>query len=72
MSSGKRPTGAAKGKQSDTEALCRPPPPPVDKHPEWPFERCGLLLGYSLGYFLHRKLLFRKLPWNSMFCTERV
>ena len=27
MSSGERPTGAAKGKQSDTEALCQPPPP---------------------------------------------
>ena len=25
MSSGKRPIGAAKGKQSDTEALCQPP-----------------------------------------------
>ena len=30
MSSGKRPIGAAKGKQSDTEALCQPPPPRVD------------------------------------------
>ena len=28
MSSGARPIGAAKGKQSDTEALCQPPPPP--------------------------------------------
>ena len=28
MSSGERPMGAAKGKQSDTEALCHPPPPP--------------------------------------------
>ena len=28
MSSGERPTGAAKGKQSDTEALCQLPPPP--------------------------------------------
>ena len=26
MSSGERPTGAAKGKQSDTEALCQTPP----------------------------------------------
>ena len=25
MSSGERPIGAAKGKQSDTEALCQPP-----------------------------------------------
>ena len=29
MSSGERPIGAAKGKQSDTEALCQPPPPPA-------------------------------------------
>ena len=28
MSSGERPIGAAKGKQSGTEALCQPPPPP--------------------------------------------
>ena len=28
MSSGERPIGAAKGKQSDTEAFCQPPPPP--------------------------------------------
>ena len=27
MSSEERPIGAAKGKQSDTEALCQPPPP---------------------------------------------
>ena len=27
MSSGERPIGAGKGKQSDTEALCQPPPP---------------------------------------------
>ena len=27
MSSGERPIGAVKGKQSDTEALCQPPPP---------------------------------------------
>ena len=29
MSSGERPIGAAKGKQSNTEALCKPPPPPL-------------------------------------------
>ena len=29
MSSGERPIGAAKGTQPDTEALCRPPPPPL-------------------------------------------
>ena len=28
MSSGERPIGAAKGKQSNTEALCQPPSPP--------------------------------------------
>ena len=28
LSSGKRPIGAAKGKPSDTEAFCQPPPPP--------------------------------------------
>ena len=30
MSSGERPIGAAKGKQSDTEAFCQPPPPPPE------------------------------------------
>ena len=30
MHSGERPIGAAKGKQSDTEALCQPPPPPLE------------------------------------------
>ena len=29
MSSGEAPIGTAKGKQSDTEALCQPPPPQV-------------------------------------------
>ena len=33
MSSGERPIGAAKGKQSDTEALCQPPPPPPGTPP---------------------------------------
>ena len=34
MSSGERPIGAAKGRQSDTEDLCQPPPPPklLDLH----------------------------------------
>ena len=31
MSSGERPIGAAKGKQSDGEALCQTPPP----YPPW-------------------------------------
>ena len=33
MSSGKRPIGAAKGKQPNTEALCPPPPPSQDPFP---------------------------------------
>ena len=33
MSSGERPIGAAKGKQSDTEALCQAPPPPSLRTP---------------------------------------
>ena len=36
MSSGERPIGAAKGKQSDTEALCHPPPPPQASQAMWP------------------------------------
>ena len=32
MSSGERPIGAANGKQSDTEALCHPPPLPLFKY----------------------------------------
>ena len=31
MSSGERPIGTAKGKQSDTEALCQTPPPPQEQ-----------------------------------------
>ena len=34
MSSGERPTGAAKGKQIDTEALCQPPPPKKQTPPQ--------------------------------------
>ena len=43
MSSGERPIGAAKGKQSDTEALCQPPPPPPRTKVKWrmPQERAG-------------------------------
>ena len=33
MSSGERPIGAATGKQSDTEALCQPPPPRLCRTP---------------------------------------
>ena len=48
MSSGERPIGTAKGKQSDTEALCQPPPPPGG------LESAGL--SFSLNYlFLPRR-----------------
>ena len=33
MSSGERPIGAAKGKQTDTEALCQTPPPTLPPTP---------------------------------------
>ena len=33
MCSGERPTGTAKGKQPNTEALCQPPPPPPPQQP---------------------------------------
>ena len=36
MSSGERPIGAARGKQSDTEALCHPPPPTPSVTPSAP------------------------------------
>ena len=45
MSSGERPIGAAKGKQSDTEALCQPaPPPPIPPC----FARQSLIAHHSL------------------------
>ena len=44
MCSGERPIGAAKGKQSDTKALCQPPPP-LSNAPAYvvhhPPVRCG-------------------------------
>ena len=44
MSSGERPIGAAKGKQTNTMASCQPPPPPlftpaVEDQPQNDFER---------------------------------
>ena len=48
MSSGERPIGAAKGKQSDTEALCQPPPPPP-RPPEVIFTRLVGKLAYGGG-----------------------
>ena len=43
MSSGERPIGAAKGKQSDTEALCQPPPPPDHSGAELGFNSLNVL-----------------------------
>ena len=43
MSSGERPLGAATGKQSDTGALCNPPPPRVE------VDRRSLLQGVLAG-----------------------
>ena len=49
MSSGERPIGAAKGKQTDTEALCQPPPPALSLDPRsnpgpgWPAVEPSLL-----------------------------
>ena len=46
MSSGERPIGAAKGKQSDTEALCQPPPFSYGVQPFKHFPADGM--GWSL------------------------
>ena len=46
MSSGERPIGAAKGKRSDIEALCQPPPPP-DGLKQHRFSWGPLELGHS-------------------------
>ena len=48
MSSGERPMGAAKGKQSDIEALCHPPLPPC------PGPRCVSFEVASLCEQAHR------------------
>ena len=42
MSSGERPIGTAKGKQSDTEALCQHPPPRYA--PSWGAPCAGALV----------------------------
>ena len=46
MSSGERPIGAAKGKQSDTEALYQPPPPPPPARDFW--QQSTWEVGYEL------------------------
>ena len=50
MSSGRRPTGTAKGKHPNTEALCHPPPPPrrVGLDPTLARRRCGPCRGLPL------------------------
>ena len=49
MSSGERPIGAAKGKQSDTEALCHlpPPPPPNPQAPSLLIFQCVIQPRFS-------------------------
>ena len=50
MSSGERSIGAAKGTQSDAEALCQPPPPCGSAQPpQRVFEHEGTLMGGSGG-----------------------
>ena len=50
MCSGERPIGAAKGKQSDTEALCQPPPPPLPT----PFSSVAWLLRRNRRFTFRR------------------
>ena len=64
MSSGERPLGAAKGKQSDTEALCQPPPPPLlptlNQPPLPPYPQHGMkkhALGHGCGTRNHSAAL---------------
>ena len=55
MGSGERPIGAAKGKQSDTEALCQPPPPP--RTIVTVVRNNDIYIGNIVGPFLVHKLL---------------
>ena len=59
MSSGERPTGAAKSKQSDTGALCQNPPPV-------PFFGMGGGGGVGRGYTPHPTILHTRLPHHTM------
>ena len=56
MSSGERPMGAAKGKQSDTEALCQIPCPPPELKPRLP-RRIRAGLGVPNDDLRHRRAL---------------
>ena len=55
MCSGEKPIGAAKGKQSDTEALCQTPPS-RPKGPSWEKTKCTVGKIWS-GHFLVHTLL---------------
>ena len=52
MSSGERPIGVAKGKQSDTEASCQPPPPPLQE------QRLCQRAGVVFAHFRNHVLLY--------------
>ena len=54
MCSGERPIGTAKGKQSDTEVLCHPPPPP-HTHYLWFAFVCFLIGSHPPGVFSSRQ-----------------
>ena len=58
MSSGERPIGAAKGKQSDTGALCQTPLPPDPSDHRWE---------NRVGSFLVHQLLNPKPPLSPPF-----
>ena len=56
MSSGESPIGAAKGKQSDTEALCQPPlPPRPPRAPNQPFGTAPPAVRFCVFPFISRK-----------------
>ena len=64
MSSGERPMGAAKGKQSDTEALCQPPPPPP---PALRWSRKTLKPTHRA-----RRRVWVGIVWGGILCTRPI
>ena len=84
MSGGERPIGAAKGKQSDAEALCHPPPPPPPFGPPPPppdqRDRRGGKQKFQKGKFVRPFLVHTllnprtppPLPWPSASLTGGV
>ena len=64
MSSGERPIGAAKGKQSDAEALCQPPTqPPCESNTQVPkFDGINTTCCSDKGVGQHWPWATRKLP----------